>query len=58
LKAEVQKHEDELERLEEVFAEGKTTAFCGIAFVSFNTEHDKNAVLEAHKISGKKRILK
>lgn len=31
--------------------EGKTKLFCGIAFISFNTEAEKNEVLKLHPIS-------
>jgi len=37
--------------------EGKTKLFNGIAFVSFNTEKEKNEVLKIHSISTYERIL-
>ena len=35
-----------IEKLEDEMAEGRTSKFCGTAFVAFNTEFEKNEVLK------------
>ena len=41
-----------IEKLEDEMAEGRTSKFCGTAFVSFNTEFEKNEVLKKFEYSG------
>lgn len=51
--AEVEKR---IDHLEDELHKGATTEFCGIAFISFNTETEKNKVLAQHKVSDFERM--
>lgn len=46
-----------IEKLEDEMSEGRTSKFCGTAFVSFNTEFEKNEVLKEFEYTGDDSLL-
>lgn len=54
--AEIVRLEAQLDAIEKEFLSGKTDKFCGIAFVTFMTEEEKQACLNSHYKSLRRRI--
>ena len=46
-----------IEKLEDEMAEGRTSKFCGTAFIAFNTEFEKNEVLKRFEYLGQDSLL-
>jgi hypothetical protein len=50
LNKEIADWEEQLEKLEQEFLDGKTDKFAGMAFISFNTEPEKDECIEKNQI--------
>lgn len=56
IEKDIREIEAKIDKLEKEMREGKTTKFCGVAFVSFNTEQEKTDILHHNTISWMQRL--